>query len=158
METTMKYFSPGQFTATRWSSAEEKAQFANHFTRFLYSGFSRALFSDGFYRRLSNTFGFIAQRDRDTFYEYYFTSLEGHTRFLDNIRQGGGYGDPTQNWVDVENALKEWLFEEALPADYREQLTGEDDGPLIVLYLLEIERVMDDKTPRLMHPKRKLLG
>ena len=74
-----------------------------------------------------------------------------------NIRQGGGYGDPTQTWVDVENALKKWLFEEAFPADYREQLTGEDDGPLIVLYLLEIERVMDDKTPRLMRPQRKLL-
>ena len=153
----MKYFSAGRFTPTRWSSAEEKAKFANHFTRFLYSGFSRAFFTDGFYRRLHNQFGFIAHRDRDSFYDYYFTSQEGHTRFLDNIRRGGGYGDPKQSWVDVENAIKEWLFEEALPADYRAQLTGEDDGPLIVLYLLEIERVMDDKTPRLMQPKRKLL-
>ena len=95
--------------------------------------------------------------DGDTFYDYYFTSQKGHTEFLDNIREGGGHGDATLTWVDVENAIKEWLFEEALPADYREQLTGEDDGALIVLYLIEIERVMDGRIPRLMRPQRKLL-
>ena len=55
MEIIMKYFSSGQFTATRWSTADDKAAFATHFTSFLYSGFSRALFADWFYHRLSNT-------------------------------------------------------------------------------------------------------
>jgi hypothetical protein len=53
-------FSPSQFIPTKWSTAEEKARFGNALLHFIESGFTRNLFTDRLYSRLSNCFGHIA--------------------------------------------------------------------------------------------------
>lgn len=61
-------FTANQFTATKWESAEQKAKFANHFVRFVKSGFKPTLFYSWFYKRLSMTFGHIAHFNRQGFW------------------------------------------------------------------------------------------
>jgi hypothetical protein len=53
-------FSLSQFIPTEWSTAEEKARFGNALLHFIDSGFTRNLFTDRLYSRLSNCFGHIA--------------------------------------------------------------------------------------------------
>ena len=67
-------FLPTEFTATKFSTAADKAEFGNHFLRFIESEWAQALFTKDFYHRLSMCFGHIAHVDRPTFYETWFTS------------------------------------------------------------------------------------
>jgi hypothetical protein len=57
-------FAASAFTATAWSTTEEKAVFANHFVRLVEAGYPEALFTAWFYRRLQHCFGHIAHFDR----------------------------------------------------------------------------------------------
>ena len=54
-------FSATLFTPTKWDTAEDKEKFANHFVRFVNSGYKHKLFYKWFYQRLSNTFHHIAR-------------------------------------------------------------------------------------------------
>src|SRR5258708_28992201 len=54
-------FLPKQFTATQWSTQDDKAEFGNRLLHFIDSGFKQTLFTKKLYPRLSNTFGHIAQ-------------------------------------------------------------------------------------------------
>ena len=67
-------FLPTEFTATKLSTAVDKAEFGNHFLRFIESEWAQALFTKDLYHRLSMCFGHIAHVDRPTFYETWFTS------------------------------------------------------------------------------------
>ena len=58
---TTPAFQPDQFIATQWSTAEDKAKFANALMKFIAHEFPRQSFSKALYQRLSNTFGHIAQ-------------------------------------------------------------------------------------------------
>ncbi len=97
-----------QFTHTQWDTREDKAKFANHFVRFVESGYKETLFHDWFYKRLSNTFGHIAHYDREGFYATMFTSPQSRLRFAHITSEQGGYGDPKFTYSDVESALKRW--------------------------------------------------
>ena len=66
-------FLPDEFTPTKFSTAADKAEFGNHFLRFIESEWAQALFTKDFYHRLSMCFGHIAHCDRATFYETWFT-------------------------------------------------------------------------------------
>ena len=57
---TTPAFEPDHFTATQWSTAEDKAKFANALMKFIAQEFPRPAFSKALYQRLSNTFGHIA--------------------------------------------------------------------------------------------------
>ena len=57
---TTPAFEPDHFTATQWSTAEDKAKFANALMKFIAGDFPRQSFTKSLYRRLSNTFGHIA--------------------------------------------------------------------------------------------------
>ncbi len=57
---TTPAFEPDHFTATQWSTAEDKAKFANALMKFIAHEFPRQSFSNALYQRLSNTFGHIA--------------------------------------------------------------------------------------------------
>ena len=57
---TTPAFEPDHFTATQWSTAEDKAKFANALMKFIAHEFPRQSFSKTLYQRLSNTFGHIA--------------------------------------------------------------------------------------------------
>ena len=62
---TTPAFEPDQFIATQWSTAEDKAKFANALMKFIAHEFPRQSFSKALYQRLSNTFGHIANYNRD---------------------------------------------------------------------------------------------
>lgn len=53
-------FLPSEFSATEWSSQEDKAAFANNLRHFIDSGFKKTLFTKKLYQRPSNTYGHIA--------------------------------------------------------------------------------------------------
>ncbi len=65
---TTPAFVAADFVPTHWDSAEQKAKFANAHLTFVAQDFPRSKFHEGFYRRLSNTFGHIACYNRDGFY------------------------------------------------------------------------------------------
>jgi len=53
-------FLPSDFTATKSSTAADKAEFGNTLLRFIESEWASALFTKSFYNRLSMCFGHIA--------------------------------------------------------------------------------------------------
>ena len=57
---TTPAFVAADFVPTHWDSAEQKAKFANALLTFVAQDFPRSKFHETFYRRLSNTFGHIA--------------------------------------------------------------------------------------------------
>jgi len=76
-------FLPTEFTATKFSTAADKAEFGNHFLRFIECEWAQANFTKDFYHRLSMCFGHIAHVDRPTFYETWFTTDHDRLRFLE---------------------------------------------------------------------------
>ena len=57
---TTPAFVAADFVPTKWDTTEQKAKFANALMAFIARDFPRSKFHEGFYRRLSNTFGHIA--------------------------------------------------------------------------------------------------
>jgi hypothetical protein len=53
-------FLPSDFTATKFSTAADKAEFGNTLLRFIESEWASALFTKSFYNRLSMCYGHIA--------------------------------------------------------------------------------------------------
>lgn len=107
-------FSASEFTATEWSSPEDKAAFANHFIVFVKSDFKRTLFPKWFYKRLSICFGMIAHYNIDGFYATYFDSREGKINFIRQCLSYPAYGDPKFTYSDVEKVLHKWLEDHAI--------------------------------------------
>jgi len=58
-------FLPTQFTATQWSTPDDKAEFGNTLLNFIDSGFKQTLFTKKLYKRLSCTYGHIAHYVED---------------------------------------------------------------------------------------------
>jgi hypothetical protein len=102
-------FTTQQFTPTRHSTAQEKAKFANHFKRFVESGFNKNLFYKWFYQRLSMSFGHIAHYDIHCFYDTWFSNETVQKRFIEHTLDHPCYGDPRYTYSDVEKAIIEWL-------------------------------------------------
>ncbi len=87
-------FLPSDFTATKFSTAADKAEFGNTLLRFIESEWASALFTKSFYNRLSMCFGHIAHYNRTQFYEEWFSSLAAQVRFLKHTLRFPCYGDP----------------------------------------------------------------
>lgn len=120
-----KPFDAGQFTATEWDGAEQKAKFANHFARFVESDFNANLFHDWFYKRLSNCFfAHRAHFNRRGFYETWFADLPRRRDFLINALRHPCYGDPKFTYSDVERVLKAWIAESGLIEKYVAAITA----------------------------------
>ena len=100
-------FLPTEFTATKFSTAADKAEFGKHFLRFIESEWAQPLFTKGFYQRLSMCFGHIAHVDRPTFYETWFTSDQDRLRFLEKTLKWPCWGDPEYTFSDVERAIQQ---------------------------------------------------
>ena len=126
-------FTPEQFTPTQHSTAVDKANFANHFVRFVKADFPESLFPRWFYTHLSNTFGHIAHYDQAGFYCTFFTTNEGKLDFL-RITAGeaglyadggvGGMGicdDPAFTYSDVERVLRAWIIKGGLVSVYTQR-------------------------------------
>ena len=121
------HFSATEFTATQFSTAADKAKFANHFIRFVESGFKDTLFPNWFYTRLSMTFGHIAHFNREGFYAVQCSTTHSRLAFLrqtlDFPRWMGG--DPAHTFSDVERALAAWVHERQLVDYYAGKLAAE---------------------------------
>ena len=60
-------FLPSEFVPTKFSSAQDKADFGNTFLHFIESEWARTCFSKSFYNRLSMCFGNIARHEGKSF-------------------------------------------------------------------------------------------
>lgn len=108
---TMANFKAEQFTPTKFSTAADKAKFANHFVKFLEDGCRREAFHKWFYRRLSMTFGHIAHYDIHGFYDVWFSSHERQQAFIRRTMLWECYGSPKHTYSDVEGAIIVWITE-----------------------------------------------
>lgn len=104
-------FSPEQFIPTKFSTAADKARFANHLIRFIRKGFPKSIFPNWFYTRLSMTFGHIAHFNAYGFFDTFFTSEEGKRRFMQITLNHSCSGDPAWTYSDVEEAVQKYLRE-----------------------------------------------
>jgi hypothetical protein len=104
-------FTAEQFKPTQWNTAQDKADFANQFVRFVEGGFSASEFAPDFYSRLSQTFGHIAHFDRGTFFKTFFTCSADKLKFLAQTVEHESFGDPAFTFCDVERALRDWVIE-----------------------------------------------
>jgi hypothetical protein len=67
-------FLPSEFQPTKFSTAQDKADFGNAFFHFIESEWVRTAFTKSYYIRLSMCFSHIAHYDAAGFYETWFTS------------------------------------------------------------------------------------
>jgi hypothetical protein len=98
-------FHAASFTATKWSTVEEKAKFANQLMAFIADDFPENKFTNAFYNRLHNCFMFIAHTDKQGFIATFFTCTEDKLEFLNLIARCPCYGSPEFTFSDVEEAV-----------------------------------------------------
>jgi hypothetical protein len=126
-------FLPSDFTATKFSTAADKAEFGNTLLRFIDSKWASALFTKSFYNRLSMSFGHIAHYNRAQFYEEWFSSLADQVRFLKHTLRFPCYGDPEYTFSDVERAIQRELVNRNYLAQYELQLAEEHQATDLAL-------------------------
>jgi hypothetical protein len=126
-------FLPSDFTATKFSTAADKAEFGNTLLRFIESEWASALFTKSFYNRLSMCFGHIAHYGRSQFYEEWFSSLDAQVRFLKHTLRFPCYGDPEYTFSDVERAIQREISNRNYLARYELRLAEEHQAADLVL-------------------------
>jgi hypothetical protein len=126
-------FLPSDFTATKFSTAADKAEFGNTLLRFIDSKWASALFTKSFYNRLSMSFGHIAHYNRAQFYEEWFSSLADQVRFLKHTLRFPCYGGPEYTFSDVERAIQRELVNRNYLAQYELQLAEEQQATDLAL-------------------------
>jgi len=104
-----KLFYARHFQPTPWDTAEEKAEFANLFVRFVESDFNRQFFTGKFYQRTVCVFGFHAFPDSHNFWNHYFGDEAGKRRFILSCIGHRHAGDAAATYADVHARLQEWL-------------------------------------------------
>ena len=97
------------FTPTKFSTNQDKQDFARQFIRFIESGFNQSLFFYWFYCQMSMMRGHIAHYDRSGFYDAQFGTEEARKEFLKHWLSATIYGDPAFTYSDVEMFLAKWL-------------------------------------------------
>ncbi|MGA3374040.1 MAG: hypothetical protein ABSC48_20060 [Terracidiphilus sp.] len=100
-------FLPSEFVPTKFSTAQDKADFGNMFLYFIESEWTRTVFAKSFYNRLSMCFGHIAHYDAAGFYETWFTADADQLRFLRHTLDWPCWGDPEYTFCDVERAIQQ---------------------------------------------------
>ena len=100
-------FLPSEFVPSKFSTAQDKADFGNAFLHFIESEWARTAFSKSFYHRLSMCFSHIAHYDAARFYETWFTSDADRLRFLRHTLAWPCWGDPEYTFCDVERAIQQ---------------------------------------------------
>ena len=126
-------FLPSDFTATKFSTAADKAEFGNTLLRFIESEWASALFTKSFYNRLSMCFGHIAHYNRIQFYDEWFSSLAAQVRFLKHTLRFPCYGDPEYTFSDVERAIQREIVNRNYLARYELRLAEEHQATDLAL-------------------------
>jgi hypothetical protein len=122
---TTPAFVAADFIPTRWDSAEQKVKFANALLTFVAQDFPRSKFHESFYRRLSNTFGHIANHDSAGFYMRFFLTAADKLGFLEQSVTWPCHGDPTYTYSDVERAVAARLRKSQIVAILGSQIAVE---------------------------------
>ena len=107
------------FTPMKFTPADTKAWFANHFLRFVSSDFPKHQFTLRFYRQVMHTFGHIAHYDAAGYWAEFFTSTTGKIDFIEQAVHHPCYGDPTHTFSDVEREIARRLRHVGLLDLYR---------------------------------------
>ena len=104
-------FTMKDFTATNFATAEDKAKWANKFTKFILSGFQRNSFKKEIYKQLQHMFGHCAEYDINGFYATWFEDTYKCLRWVETVTTTWltGIGDPRFTWSDVEIKLVKWI-------------------------------------------------
>jgi hypothetical protein len=126
-------FLPSDFTATKFSTTADKAEFGNTLLRFIESEWAPALFTKSLYNRLSMCFGHIAHYCRSQFYEEWFSSLDAQVRFLKHTLRFPCYGDPEYTFSDVERAVQREIVNRDYLARYELRLAEEQQATDLAL-------------------------
>ena len=100
-------FLPSEFVPTKFSTAQDKAEFGNTFLHFIESEWARTAFSKSFYNRLSMCFSHIAHYDAAGFYATWFTTDADRLLFLRHTLAWPCWGDPEFTFCDVERAIQQ---------------------------------------------------
>ena len=116
---------PGTFTATEFSTKEEKAKFGNHLLRFIAEDHPRGLWTKNFYNRLSMTFSNIAHYDSMGFWMTWFDTTADQIGFLKNIAQCPCWGDPAFTYSDIEKVIKARIRKAGV-IEWKERLLAEE--------------------------------
>ena len=126
-------FLPSHFTATKFSTAAEKAEFGNTLLRFIESEWAPALFTKSFYNRLSMCFGHIAHYCRSQFYDEWFSSASAQVQFLKHTLRFLCYGDPEYTFSDVERAIQREIVNRNYLSRYELRLAEEQQATDLAL-------------------------
>lgn len=97
------------YTATQWSTIEDKQKFKRDLIRFIESGFKRTLFYKALYSRLSMCFQHIAHYNINGFYAVWFSTQEDQARWIEHVKTITIYGDPAWTFSDVERDIQKYL-------------------------------------------------
>jgi hypothetical protein len=100
-------FLPSEFVPTKFSTAQDKADFGNTFLHFIESEWARTAFSKSFYNRLSMCFSHISHYDAAGFYATWFASDADRLQFLCHTLAWPCWGDPEYTFCDVERAIQQ---------------------------------------------------
>jgi hypothetical protein len=104
-------FTAKDFTTTNFATAEDKAKWANKFTKFVLGGFQRNSFKKEIYRHLHHMFGHCAEYDLDGFYCTWFEDTHKCLHWVETIATTwlAGIGQPQFTWSDVEIKVIQWI-------------------------------------------------
>ena len=104
-------FTAKDFTATNFVTAEDKAKWANKFTKFILGGFQRNSFKKEIYKQLQHMFGHCAEYDLNGFYLTWFEDTYKSLHWLETVTTTwlAGIGQPQFTWSDVEIKLVKWI-------------------------------------------------
>ena len=104
-------FRARDFTATNFATAEEKAKWANKFTKFILSGFQCSSFRKEIYQQLQHMFGHCAEYDLNGFYLTWFEDTYKCLHWVETVATSWlvGIGQPQFTWSDVEIKLVHWI-------------------------------------------------
>ena len=94
------------FVATKFYSAEEKAEIAKKILNFVDKGFRRTMFNRPIYVPLSNMFCHIAHYNAGGFYYRWFETKERQKEWVERVINNETYGDPAYTFSDVERYLR----------------------------------------------------
>ena len=104
-------FTAKDFTATNFATAEDKAKWANKFTKFVLGGFQRGSFKKEIYKQIQHMFGHCAEYDLNGFYITWFEDTYKCLHWVETMATSWlvGIGQPQFTWSDVEIKLIEWI-------------------------------------------------
>lgn len=100
---------PSQLVATKWSSVEDKAWFADKLLDLIASGFPEKKFTERLYRYLSNSFFMIAHFDKHGFMAAQLSTPPRQLAFVTHLATYRAIGDPEFTFSDVEAVISQRL-------------------------------------------------